>query len=476
MIFLQIGFAYSDFFNSKQMTEFQQYCKTKFVELVFEKFKNNKVEPNPNDVMSKILRTQHILADWYSKIFSYVVPISLQLIITTVYLLSIDVQLGIYLFVLLCIFASFIFNSNNICNKNNELLDEQSTKINDGIGDIITNYLSVYKEQSLNLEMNILKNDFKKYKTYHNETILCTIKYRLMLSTVIIIFITLFVKRCYKLLKTNQIQNAIFYSVFMILANLISNMVYMIDMHRDMVFDWGLIKNSGFDKIDKMPVIKYDCTNPVIDKDAVLEIKNLYYKFESKNHYTLSNINLKVMPKERLAVTGHIGSGKSTLMKIILRLLYPEKGTILLKQKCVYDMGVKEYFKMVGFMPQNCLLFKRSILENIMYSNKSLVEEDIMKVIKKHNLLKHFKNGLNVGTDSLSGGQRQLVWFLRIYFKNPEVILLDEPTASLDKETKDLFIHLMNTMLKDKTIIIITHDQYLLKFVSRAVDINVLQG
>lgn len=474
MVFLQIGFAYSDYFNSKQMTEFQQYCKTKFVSLVFEKFENNKVEPNPGDALSKILRTQHILADWYSKVFSYLVPISLQLIITVVYLTSIDLPLGVYLFVLLCIFACFLMNSTNLCNKNNVLLDEQSSKIHDGIGDLLTNYLSVYKEQSLNLELNILNKDFKTYKQFHNETILCTIKYRLMLSTIIIIFITLFVKRCYKLLKNNQIKNAIFYSVFMILANLISNMVYMIDMHRDMIFDWGLIKNSGFDKIEEMSIVKYDCKKHQLDNSAVLEIKDLYYKFPSKKHYTLSNINLKVMPKERLAVTGHIGSGKSTLMKLILKLLYPEKGTIVINQKCIYDMGVKDYFKMVGFMPQNCLLFKRSIIENIMYDNVALTEKDIIDVIKKYHLMKHFKNGLNVGTESLSGGQRQLVWFLRIYFKNPEIILLDEPTASLDKETKDLFVHLMQTMLKDKTIIIITHDPYLLQFVTRAVDINLL--
>ena len=477
MIFLQIGFAYSDFFNSKQMTEFQQYCKTRFLNMVFEKFNNNKIEPNPGDTLSKILRTQHILADWYSKIFSWLIPISLQLIITVGYLGTIDIRLGVYLLILLTVFTLFLTNSTSLCNKNNVLLDEQLTKLNDGMGDVLTNYLSVYKEQSLDSELRLLKSDFKTYQNYHNETIVCSIKYRLMLSTIIIVFLTAFVRRCYSMLKDRTIKKAVFYSMFMILANLISNMVYMIDMHRDMIFDWGLIKNSGFDTIEKMPVIQYDCKKKFVPDDkAILEINNLYYKYKSKKHYTLSNINLKVMPRERLAITGHIGSGKSTLMKIILKLLYPERGTITLKQKCIFDMGVKEYFKMVGFMPQNCLLFKRSIMENIMYDNVTVTEQEIIYTIKKYNLMKHFKNGLNISTDSLSGGQRQLVWFLRIYFKNPELIILDEPTASLDKETKDLFVHLMDTMLKDKTIVIITHDQYLLKFVTRVEDIKLLEG
>lgn len=476
MMFLQVGFAYSDYFNSKQMTEFQQYCKTRFLNIVFEKFNNNKVEPNSGDALAKILRTQHILADWYSKIFSWLIPIALQLIVTVLYLTSIDIKLGLYLFVLLVIFTTFLTNSTNLCDNNNVLLDQQLTKLHDGIGDVLTNYLSVYKEQSLDSEIGLLDRDFKKYQKYHNETIMCTIKYRLMLSSVIIIFLTMFVTRCYNLLKEHKMKKAIFYSVFMILANLISNMVYMVDMHRDMIFDWGLIKNSGFDNIEKMPVIQYDCKKlKDLDDKAILEIKGLYYKYKSKKHYTLTNIHLKVMPKERLAITGHIGSGKTTLMRIILKLLYPEKGIITLNNKCIYDMSVKEYFKVVGFMPQNCLLFKRSIIENIMYDNVELTEQEIMYTIKKYNLMKHFKNGLNIGTDSLSGGQRQLVWFLRIYFKNPELIILDEPTASLDKETKDLFVYLMNTMLKDKTIVIITHDQYLLKFVTRAEDIKLLE-
>jgi ABC-type bacteriocin/lantibiotic exporter with double-glycine peptidase domain len=249
----------------------------------------------------------------------------------------------------------------------------------------------------------------------------------------------------------------------------------MIDMHRDMIFDWGMIKNSGFENVEKMPVIQYDCKRLKLDKEAILEIQGLYYKYKSKNQYTLSNINLKVMPKERLAITGHIGSGKTTLIRIILKLLYPEKGSVTLNQRCIYDMSVKEYFKKVGFMPQNCLLFKRTIIENIMYDNVTITEQEIMYTIKKYDLIKHFKNGLHTSTESLSGGQKQLVWFLRIYFKNPELIILDEPTASLDKETKDLFLHLMGTMLKEKTIIIITHDQYLLKYVTRVVDMNILQ-
>lgn len=473
MIFLQFGFAYSDYFNSKQMTEFQQYCKVKFLNKTFNDIKKYKKEPNPTDVYSKILRTQHILADWYGKIFSYLVPIALQLLITVGYLMSIDFRLGIFLLAVLIVFAVFISNSTNICNNNNTKLDERLTALHDGLGDVLVNYLSVHKEASLHSEINILNGNFKKYQKIHNETIKCTIKYRLMLSAVIITFLTVFVNRCYKLLKTNQIQNAVFYSMFMVLANLISNMVYLIDLHRDMVFDWGLIKNSGFDEGKKLKQIEYSC-NDTLDDKAVLEISKLSFKYPKKSLHIIKNLNLKVYENERLAVTGHIGSGKSTLIKLILQFVNPESGNIFINQKCIFDIPTKEYFKMVGFMPQNCLLFKRNIIDNITYDNNDITENEIIYTINKFNLMKHFKNGLNVSSDTLSGGQRQLVWFLRIYFKQPRVIILDEPTSSLDQETKDLFISLMDTLMINKTIIIITHDQYLLKHVSRVVDMKTI--
>ena len=469
IIFLQLGFAFSDFFNSKQMTLFQEYCKKKFVGIVFDKFEKNKEEPKPHDVLNKILRTQHILADWYSKIFGYLIPISIQILITLYFFFKIDCKLSIYISCLVSIFGIFLYNTTNMCNSNNDKMDLKLTKAHDEMGDILVNYISVYKEQKLNYELKNLSNIFREYRKHHNEKIKCTIKYRLFLSSTIILFVSLFVRRCYNLLKQKQIENAVFYSVFMILGNLISNIVYMIDVHRDMIFDWGLIKNSGFEvPVDDIKLVNHTCNKTEYTNDkAILQIQNLSYKYKSKSHFTIYNLNLTVMPQERIAITGHIGSGKSTLMKIILKMLYPTSGNIYLKNTCIYNIGTREYFQRVGFMPQNCMLFKRSIIQNILYDNPKTKEEDVMKVIKEFDLEKHFKNGMQISTDSLSGGQRQLVWFLRIYFKNPELIILDEPTASLDKETKDLFIHLMNTLLKEKTIIIITHDPYLLKHVTR---------
>lgn len=477
IVFLQFGFAFSDFFNSKQMTAFQEYCKKKLLKIVFEKFEKNKEEPKPHDVLNKILRTQHILADWYGKIFGYLIPVIFQIFITIYFFFTIDLRLSVYILLLVLVFSTFLFNTTSMCNENSDKMDIMLTKVHDEMGDILVNYVSVHKEQSLCNEMNLLSNLYQKYRMYHNKTIQCTIKYRLMLSVTIIFFVSLFVQRCYHMLKQKQIKNEVFYSVFMILANCISNIVYMIDVHRDMIFDWGLIKNSGFEvPVKDIKYVTHRCVHPPANETAVLDIVNLSFKYKAKTHYTLQNINLSIMSKERVAITGHIGSGKTTLMKIILKMIYPTSGSVYLQNQCIYDIGTRNYFKKVGFMPQNCMLFKRSIIENIMYDNRDISEQDVQNIVDTYDLRKHFRNGMHISSDSLSGGQRQLVWFLRIYFKNPTLIILDEPTASLDKETKDLFIHLMKSLLKDKTIITITHDPYILEHMTRVINIKDLMS
>lgn len=470
MIFLQIGYCFQDYFNAVQTTQFSNFCKMLFLRRTFEKYTYNHSleEPNVTESVDKILRTQHILKNYYSQYFSYFIPICLQLLITLSYFAYIDKYIGLISFVLVFIFLSFIMNSKNVCE--NDSRDYQMSKLHEGIGDVLNNFISVHKQQTINFEISKLNKIFQNYQKLHISTTKCTIKYRIFLSSIIIISLILFVRRTYALAKMKTLSNSTFYSIFMILANMISNILYMIDLHRNMVFDYGLIKNSGF--MLEMNQINYTCNTKQTNKDAILEVNHLYYKYPGKNTYTIQDLSFHVNEGETLAITGHIGSGKSTLLKIILKLKQPNSGDIFVKSKCIHDYNIKEYFTIVSYMPQNCTLFNRSIVDNIIYNNRDITEQHVKYILKKYNLMKHFGQGLDVPSKTLSGGQRQLIWFLRIYFQNPEIIILDEPTASLDLETKQLFVELLGTFFKEKTKIIVTHDHYLLKYVSRVVDIK----
>ena len=143
------------------------------------------------------------------------------------------------------------------------------------------------------------------------------------------------------------------------------------------------------------------------------------------------------------------------------------------------NISVEKIREIVGYVPQTPMLFNRTIYENIVYNNTSITKEQVLEIMHKFGLgemLKKFPEGLdtNVGNGGtkLSGGQRQIVWILRVMLQNPEVIILDEPTSALDEGTKPIVQNMLETIMENKTTIMITHDQYLYKMADTIVELK----
>jgi ABC-type bacteriocin/lantibiotic exporter with double-glycine peptidase domain len=157
-----------------------------------------------------------------------------------------------------------------------------------------------------------------------------------------------------------------------------------------------------------------------------------------------------------------------------MRFYKQNSGCIYINGVSYDNLSMKEIKNKIGYMYQNPYLFNRSILENILYGTQNVSKQDVQRFMKQIGVDKEFDN-LEDGIDTkagkngsrLSGGQKQVVLALRIYFQNPEIIILDEPTASLDKKTKVILKNLFNVLLKDRTTLIVTHDKELLELANR---------
>lgn len=471
MSLIQIGYGIMDIIDSKQVPLFQQHCKELFIRNIFDRYKDNYKELLTGDLLSKILRSQHIITAWYSRISTYIIPHIFEFTFTALYFFWIDWVLGLSFVTLLGVFTFALILSPAKSNDTTTKSDKSLNNLHEEIDDLLSNYLTVYKEQKLDYELKRLKEYSNIFIKNYNIAIRNTMKYRILLIVILIVFLFTFIYRCFTLLKNKSMKKALFYSLVMMITHLIGNLIWMIDTVRDVMFDYGTIKNSEFLSESK-PKQKQTLCKDFDNKDIILKVHDVYYKYPIQKSWVLNKINLDIREGERIGILGPIGSGKSTLLKIMLRLIKPTKGQLYLHGMCYSKMNTKTFYKHIGFMPQNCVLFNRSILENIKYDNTNVSEKEIMDVIDRFGLMRHFsnlekgihspagKNGMN-----LSGGQRQLVWFLKLFLKKPSIIIMDEPTASLDKKTKDLFIEIMDTLLKDKTIIIVTHDDYLMKYI-----------
>ena len=220
------------------------------------------------------------------------------------------------------------------------------------------------------------------------------------------------------------------------------------------------------------------------DIQGKIEFKNVYFKYpiningnqNNKNKdemevekYVLKNINFTIEPGEKVALIGHSGSGKSTLIKLLERFYEPEKGEILVDGINIKNYNLFELRKKIGLVSQESVIFKRSIYDNIKYGKLDSNQKSVIQAAKNSSieyLLDKDKNiiindmindDLKYYKSKVSGGEKQRISIARAFLKEPNILLLDEPTSSLDKKNENEININLDKLMEGKTTFIATH-------------------
>jgi ATP-binding cassette subfamily B protein len=194
----------------------------------------------------------------------------------------------------------------------------------------------------------------------------------------------------------------------------------------------------------------------------------------------LKDLNFKIEPGEKVALVGQSGSGKSTIINLLLRFYPVDYGVITVDDKPIHDFDLTAYRRNVGIVPQEVILFGGTILENIAYGKPGATLEEIHKAARQANALE-FIDSFPEGFDTvvgergikLSGGQRQRIAIARAILKNPTILVLDEATSSLDVQSEVLVQQALEKLMEGRTTIVIAHRLSTIKKVDR---IFVIQG
>ena len=207
-----------------------------------------------------------------------------------------------------------------------------------------------------------------------------------------------------------------------------------------------------------------------------MENLSFYYDIKKK---ILDNVSLEINKGDKIILTGESGSGKSTLIKIILGFLNPSEGNIKIDDHCYKSLTPEMWKDKASYVPQEIFLFDSSFTENITFEE----EYDIDKVnlISKITHLSDLKKDLEFqgnpnlgdGENKVSGGQKQRIGIARALYKNPDLLIFDESTSSLDKKTEEDLLKNVLEHSVDKTIIFITHNLKLEKYFKK---INLKNG
>ena len=194
-----------------------------------------------------------------------------------------------------------------------------------------------------------------------------------------------------------------------------------------------------------------------------IEFKNVNFSY-IKNQKVLENISFKINPSETFAIVGPTGSGKTTITNLITKFYELDSGNILLDGNDIDSYNLENIRNKIGIILQDVFLFADTIFNNITLFNEKISIQDVEKAAKEleiHDFITSLPNGYNFNVSergtTLSSGQKQLIAFLRVLVNNPDILILDEATSSIDSYSEDLIKKATNKITKGKTSIIIAH-------------------
>ena len=214
-----------------------------------------------------------------------------------------------------------------------------------------------------------------------------------------------------------------------------------------------------------------DQENTIVNKKDVHKISNLKnsinfiiksFKYENKN--VLQNINFTIKKGQKVALVGHSGGGKTTLADLLPRFYDLEDGEINIDNINIKDIDLFNLRNIISIVSQDSILFNDSIYNNIKIGNLNATKEDIINAAKAANahefILKcedSYQTNIGNSGEKLSGGQKQRISIARAILKNPEILILDEATSSLDSESENLIQEALTNLMKDRTSLVIAH-------------------
>lgn len=209
-----------------------------------------------------------------------------------------------------------------------------------------------------------------------------------------------------------------------------------------------------------------------------IDYKNIEFSY-IKGHRVINNLSLSIKPKETIALVGPSGAGKTTMIKLLLRLHNLSNGQISIDNQDVKLVTQESLRQNISLVPQDPILFHRTLMENIRYGRPSATDKEVINAAKLahcHEFITKFQNGYQTYTGErgvkLSGGERQRVAIARAILRNAPILIFDEATSNLDSESERLIQDSLSVLIKEKTVIFIAHRLSTVRKVDRIIVIN----
>lgn len=447
---------------------------------IIKKYKNQYSDLDMGSILGKMTSIPTIIRELTSDICSWILPRVLSIIIINIYFFFIHWKLGLVSLILIIIFIFINLNTFDKCvYQATERQKSQDLK-NSEINDKLNNLYSIYSAGDIEHEIESYQSNTLKLKKKHIAALTC-VNHNKIINIIFLISLFIITNAYITFLyKSGEISFNILVALFITVIYYIPCFYNVSEAIPDITHYFGVLNNydsflSDLEKVEQND--KNDNRPDIKISKGTIKINKLYFDYNGTRPL-FKNIDLNINGGDHIAFVGESGNGKSTLIKLIMGYYKVDDNMIFIDGHDINKINIESLRKEISFVNQNSKLFNSSIYDNISYGN-GLSHEEIDNMIQKLGVGRIFiglRDGLNnnvgVNGDQLSGGQKQMVHILRAMAKKNKIIIMDEPTAAIDVNNRELIIKAIKEMSKGKTLLLITHDQALLKACNRVVRIS----
>ena len=465
--------------TTQMVPSFDSFVKTTFMRRVLER-EDGCHTLSSGEIVYMLATASDLARVWLDWVNNHILPNAAILCSAFFAFIRLDATLTAILFALLGATMVVVFVGMAQGQEGASDHTSKMSSLHNHIEDLIRNADTIRTLGTTDMELGRLEEDHipHAYAGFH-ESVRYAHMSQTMLVPVIAVFLFLFLRRCAYLYHEGRMEQSQFISSLFTAISVLGGCVWITNTMGDAVVDASHMRQllaivDGY----LAPASVWYGAVPSHRPPADQHFGMIDVNFRYGDHLVLDHLSVMFARGTTTALVGDVGRGKSTILKLLLGLCSPLSGDLFLDGSWYGELGSRVVRERMHVVPQSVTLFDQSILYNVRYGNEAThTEDEVRRFIQTiaGDALGDRMDGANVGPGGqhISGGQRQLVWCLRILLRSPKALILDEPTASMDASGRATLMRMLEQVVQQGcTVVVVSHDPVLIKMCSRTVDLS----
>ena len=447
-ILIDAMYMVSSYYDKISYPKMEKFIRFKLIDAIFKNIEVNYEDENISNIILKLLMIPNIVVSSTQSFIFMIVTFCITVFAILFYITYLNAEIGGIMILLFGIFIIiYYYVLIKIKDKSEERAKEEKILMTH-IDDVLSNSLSVISCKKIQEEKEYLESKHSVYDEKNEEQIWFSSKGSYLFVFFITAILVLYIYIILRFYKSKKITSDTTVKLVVIVLFFIRFLKTSVSRTVHVVIGYGRLAES-----EEIIQSILNNTAPNGNKSGMpingeIEFKNVSFKYSKNNGgnndkqsaKSLEDVSFKIKPLDRVAIIGTNGSGKSTIIKLLMGYYHSSSGQILHNGVNVLDIN-REYLRSnIACINQKVVLFNRSIIDNICYGN-NIPKEKVKQILKNLHVMRVFKNhpeGLEtlagLHGSALSGGQKQIIYLLRCYLSNKPIIIMDEPALQIGKD------------------------------------------